>query len=225
MIPQALHGFPSRWRFDPSLRPMPALLAAMIDPIRHVLPPRRVWSALLVGGLLVALAAPIAEAQGRIEQAPDSLRRDSMAAPTSADSMQQRLDAAADAVMTALDSLAAQSADSAQTGDGASPDPARSTITIDGLVINETRTKIGNDFFDVYYSRWDPPENARNFTITIKEQPMPSLGTRVVVDLNGEPVFQARLQPRYEYIEQAALQAIRMTWRRLQHGQSRRQIY
>jgi len=138
--------------------------------------------------------------------------------------MQERLDDATNAVMMALDSLAAQAADSAET-QNASPDPARSTITIDGLVVNETQTKIGNDFFDVFYSRWTPPEDARNFTITIKEQPMPSLGTRVVVNLNGEPTFQARLQPRYEYIERAALQAVRQTWRRLQRGETRQRIY
>ena len=208
----------------PLLDFMRPVVNTFLASIRHVSPLWRAGTAFVVGWLLIALAAPMAEAQERIEQAPDSLRRDSLAAPPPSDRMRKRLDDATNAVMTALDSLAAQSPDSAQAAES-SPDPDRGTITIDGLVINETRTKIGNDFFDVFYSRWTPPEDARNFTITIKEQPMPSLGTRVVVDLNGEPTFQARLQPRYEYIERAALQAVRQTWRRLQRGETRQRIY
>ncbi len=193
--------------------------------MRHLLPLPRVGCAVIAGLLLgLVFSGSEAVAQGRIEQAPDSVRDSTAVRAVPSDSMQQQLDAATEAIMTALDSLAAQSADSLQAP-SASPDPRPSTITIDGLVLNETRTRMGTNFFDIFYSRWTPPENARNFTITVKEQPMPSLGTRVVVNLNGQPVFQTRLQPRYEYIEQAALRAVQITWRRLQRGQARQRIY
>ena len=154
-----------------------------------------------------------ATAQDRIQHpSTDSLSVDTT-------DTRQRVDDAAGAVMAALDSLAAQSAKKS-----ARPRSPR-TITIDGLVMDETRTKIGRDFYSIFYSRWQAPSDARNFTITVQEQPMPSLGTRITVQLNNQTVFQTRLQPRYEYIEQAAKQAVYATWRRLQRGQPTRQIY
>jgi hypothetical protein len=56
--------------------------------------------------------------------------------------------------------------------------------------------------------------------VVVTEQPMPSLGTRVVVRVNQNVVFQARLQPRRDIIEQAARRAVYMTQRRLQSNLS-----
>ncbi len=84
-------------------------------------------------------------------------------------------------------------------------------LEIDGLIVDETLSKIGRDFYDYFYSRWQAPPDAVNFTVTITEQPVPGLGTRVLVKVNDELVFQAQLQPREELIENAAQQAIYYT--------------
>lgn len=92
--------------------------------------------------------------------------------------------------------------------------------TITGLVTDETQTKAGRDFYDAFYDRWTAPEKDYYYTVVVSEQPMPSLGTRVVVRVNQNVVFQTRLQPRYEIIEQAAKRAVYMTQRRLQSNLS-----
>ncbi|MEM1125184.1 MAG: CsgE family curli-type amyloid fiber assembly protein [Bacteroidota bacterium] len=81
-------------------------------------------------------------------------------------------------------------------------------LEIDGLVVDETQTKIGRDFYEVFYSRWAAPPNAVNFTVTIKEQILPNRGTRIVVQINDAVAFQAYLQPRYDAIEEAALRGV-----------------
>jgi curli production assembly/transport component CsgE len=78
---------------------------------------------------------------------------------------------------------------------------------IDGLIVDETTTKIGRDFYQVFHSAWEAPPRARNYTLRVQEQPSPSLGTRVVVLLNDEVLFQLQLQPRFELIEELAQQA------------------
>lgn len=85
-----------------------------------------------------------------------------------------------------------------------------------GLVINETRSKMGKDFFDVFYQYWQEPEDAGNFMLAISEQPVPSLGTLVIVKIDGQPVFKSRLQPRRNVIEKIAKQAVAMSYRSLQ---------
>jgi hypothetical protein len=88
-------------------------------------------------------------------------------------------------------------------------------LEIDGLVVDETQTKVGRDFYEIFFSRWQAPESARNYTVKIEEHPIPNLGTRIAVKVNDELVFQAHLQPRYDIIEATAQQAIYYTYNAL----------
>lgn len=101
------------------------------------------------------------------------------------------------------------------------PDAEDPPLALDGLVVDETLTKLGRDFYDLFYARWRPPDGALNYTIAVQERPAPGLGSVILVQLNDEIVFQARLQPRYEFAEQAARQAVTQV-RRYFHNEPRR---
>ena len=100
-----------------------------------------------------------------------------------------------------------------------SPDAQIQRLEIDGLVVDETLTKLGRDFYDVFFRIWQAPTGAINFTITIQEQPAPGTGTIVSVRVNDEIAFQARLQPQLDYIEAAAQQAAQFAYQRLEQGE------
>lgn len=85
-------------------------------------------------------------------------------------------------------------------------------LDIGGLIINETRSKMGSDFYTVFYKHWNAPKQAGNFILTISEQPMPSMGTLVTVKIDNQPVFKTRLQPRYAVTEKLAKQAVAVTY-------------
>lgn len=85
-------------------------------------------------------------------------------------------------------------------------------LELDGLVMDETRSKIGRDFYDIFFQQWEAPPNSNNYTITISEKPTPSLGSFISVSVNDRQTFQYRLQPRYEIIEQVANYAVRVTY-------------
>ncbi|HYE95697.1 MAG TPA: CsgE family curli-type amyloid fiber assembly protein [Rubricoccaceae bacterium] len=87
---------------------------------------------------------------------------------------------------------------------------------IDGLVVDETITRLGRDFYDVFFRVWAAPQGATNFTVTVQEQPLPNIGTLVTVRANDEITFQTRLQPRADVIEAAAQQAAFLTARSLE---------
>lgn len=91
----------------------------------------------------------------------------------------------------------------ASTGESEAAD-AEAGVSIGGLVINDTRTTIGRDFYDAFYSRWSTPEGTENVIIRVREQPRPNLGTRILVEVEDERVFQATLQPRLQQIQKAA---------------------
>ena len=89
-------------------------------------------------------------------------------------------------------------------------------LGLGGLILDETRSKMGSNFYSVFYKHWEDPKNTQNFTITVSEQPMPSRGTMVQVEIDNQLVFKNRLEPRYYKTEQAAKQAVKICQRRLQ---------
>ncbi len=95
-----------------------------------------------------------------------------------------------------------------------------STISIDGMVLDETRSKMGTDFYNVFYRHWEPPAEAKNFMITISEQPTPSRGTMITISIDNEKIFQNRLQPKYAYTEKVAKHAVAICYRSLLRQQS-----
>ena len=74
-------------------------------------------------------------------------------------------------------------------------------LEIDGIIIDQTITKVGRDFYDLFYSVWIAPPKAKNFTITIKEMILPGLVTQIEIFVNDNIVFKQRVQPRYEVLE------------------------
>ncbi len=81
-------------------------------------------------------------------------------------------------------------------------------LEFEGLILDETRSKMGRNFYDLFYQNWQAPEDTSNFTITISEQPSFGRGTQIAIKIDYEQVYSARLQPRYEYIEAVSEQAI-----------------
>lgn len=86
-------------------------------------------------------------------------------------------------------------------------------IEIDGLLFDETLTKSGRDFYDIFYNNWNAPSNSKNYSIFIKEKPFRMFTTIIEVKINETLVFQSVLQPRYAYIESLTQQAINQVGR------------
>jgi hypothetical protein len=97
-------------------------------------------------------------------------------------------------------------------------------MEIDGLVVDETITRIGRDFYAEFYRLWQRPPGSLNYTVVVEEQPMPGMGTRILVRVNDELAFQTQLQPRLEMIEEAAWQGVGFTYRFVQSLSGRNAI-
>lgn len=92
-----------------------------------------------------------------------------------------------------------------------------SEIEIDGLIMDQTITKVGRDFYDLYYSLWVAPAKANNYTISVKEMVLPGLATEISILVNESEVFRQRVQPRYEIMEEMAKYANQMTIKYLEN--------
>ena len=84
-------------------------------------------------------------------------------------------------------------------------------IEIDGLLVDDTKTKTGKDFYDLFYSSWEAPKEAKNYTITISEKPFRLTSTLIEVSINDTPVYQSILQPRQDIVEGLSADAVSTT--------------
>lgn len=84
-------------------------------------------------------------------------------------------------------------------------------LEIDGLLVDDTKTKAGKDFYDLFYKSWEAPATAKNYTIVITEKPFRLTSTMIVVSINENMVYQSVLQPRQDIIEMLSEEALANT--------------
>lgn len=92
--------------------------------------------------------------------------------------------------------------------------PAKSNeveIEVDGLLVDDTKTKAGKDFYDLFYNDWEAPVDAKNYTITVSEKPFRLTSTLIVISINDDIVYQSILQPRQDLVEAQAEEGIATT--------------
>jgi curli production assembly/transport component CsgE len=83
-------------------------------------------------------------------------------------------------------------------------------LEIEAIVIDETITKLGHDFYDDFYSLWEAPDTIKNYSITIQEKPLPQLGTQISISVNEIEIFRQFIQPRSEIVEEMAKYAVQL---------------
>lgn len=84
-------------------------------------------------------------------------------------------------------------------------------LEIDGLIFDQTKTKSGRDFYDIFFRDWVSPPEARNYFLFIEEKPFRLNTTLIEIYINETLVFQQFLQPRYDYVEELVPESILAT--------------
>lgn len=86
---------------------------------------------------------------------------------------------------------------------------------VDGLIIPNTISRAGRDFYDIFFSKWEAPKGVKNFIIEINEKPHPQMGTEISILVKETEIFKERVQPKYDIIEQYARYAVYLTYKHL----------
>lgn len=101
------------------------------------------------------------------------------------------------------------------------PEPGKDTLTnklknnfieIDRLIVDETLSKAGYDFIELFQTKWTWPLTLKEpFQIVVSERPFRGITTQVVIALNDLVVFESFLQTRYDVLETLADAAVEQT--------------
>jgi curli production assembly/transport component CsgE len=85
-------------------------------------------------------------------------------------------------------------------------------LEISQLILDNTFSKVGNDFQQLFNTNWVwPSKNAAQFIITLTERPSFVNSTLIEISINDLKVYESFLQPRYDILEETVGQAIDVT--------------
>lgn len=95
----------------------------------------------------------------------------------------------------------------------------------DGVVVNQTITLAGHDFYQAFVAAWrDKPETER-YALTIVERPSVRLGTQVWVEFSRRRVFQTALPPARARIRGIAEEAAEIAYQNLVESEVQKLLF
>ena len=88
----------------------------------------------------------------------------------------------------------------------------RGEVEIDGLIIDQTQTRIGQEFYQNFVTFWEAPLGIEDYNILITEMANPTWGSWIWIEVGGlvskEIVYRETLKPRLEEIEETAKKGV-----------------
>lgn len=77
-------------------------------------------------------------------------------------------------------------------------------LEMTGIVSNDTKTKLGNDFYDFFYSEYSKLNINSNKIVTIQEELTFGRTTRIIVSMDGEIVDEFITRPDEDFLKYMA---------------------
>jgi curli production assembly/transport component CsgE len=98
-------------------------------------------------------------------------------------------------------------------------------IDIDGgVVINQTITVAGQDFYHFFVSAWRDLENSEHYNLAVRERPSARLGSEVTIEFKQRRVFHAYLPPARASIKPASIAAATTAYQAVVQADLERQL-
>ena len=89
------------------------------------------------------------------------------------------------------------------------PSLASNDIEVDGLIIDQTRSKFGHDFYQTFNNLWEDLPGIKDYNIImVEDQSDPKSGTWISIEINTVVVFRSLLKPNSDSIEDSVKEAI-----------------
>ncbi len=79
-------------------------------------------------------------------------------------------------------------------------------LEIGDLIIDRTISKAGHDFYDLFYQHFEAPRGVTQYMIELEEMPAIGIGSRIRLTVNDLELQTLNMQPRYDFIEEVAIQ-------------------
>ena len=93
---------------------------------------------------------------------------------------------------------------------------ARPADPYSGVVVNDTVTFIGQEFYRNFVASWREQQGVERFSVLVRERPSARWGSLVSVEYEHREIFRAFLSPgRRDFVRQAGIDAANLVYQRV----------
>ncbi len=92
--------------------------------------------------------------------------------------------------------------------DSAGRRPVRLAAEAEGLVLDQAISKLGHDFYDLFYGAFEAPPGSAEFTVLIGERPGRGNSSLLVLTVNDQELIETPLPTRLDQQEELVGQAV-----------------
>ena len=93
---------------------------------------------------------------------------------------------------------------STNKNEGLSQEASEELEMFKGLVLENTKTKVGRDFFDFFYSQYSQLPEKYNFIINITEQPVRGQRGQIIIESDDKLLYSFITNPNEDYLKAQA---------------------
>ncbi len=95
----------------------------------------------------------------------------------------------------------------------------------DGIVIDQTITRAGKDFYQLFSTNWHDQPLAERYTISVKEQPSARFGSQVYIMFGNRRIFQGQISPNRHQIKILSEAAVDIAYKAVTEGEMQRLLF
>lgn len=95
----------------------------------------------------------------------------------------------------------------------------------DGIVIDQTITRPGKEFYQLFAANWQDQPLADRYTISVREQPSARFGSQVYIVFGNRRIFQGQISPNRNQIRVLSEAAVGMAYRAVTEGEMQRLLF
>jgi curli production assembly/transport component CsgE len=94
-----------------------------------------------------------------------------------------------------------------------------------GVVMNQTITVVGQDFYQNFMTAWRDKELSERYSLSIHERPSARSGSQVWIEFAQRRVFQANLPPSRSAVKAMSEQAVEIAYQNIVDAEVQRLVF
>ena len=94
--------------------------------------------------------------------------------------------------------------------DSTSRQPLHTGAEAEGLVLDQALTKLGHDFYDLFYSAFEAPPGSADFSVLVGERPGRGNSSLIVLTVNDQELLEVPLPTRFDQMQDLVTETVEM---------------
>ncbi len=82
-------------------------------------------------------------------------------------------------------------------------------IKLKGFTIDDTKSKVGKDFYDMFYIQYNLMPEKDNSTITISELPIRGISRQIIIMIDDKSIYSFIVNPNDDYLKEQLVNSFR----------------